>query len=372
MYLAVDSYNGVNGSLVTGPSGNSIFLPAAGCFEVYDKTDIGMTGNYWMAESEGEYAYFLKISKDMHSTGNMRKRFMGHTVRAVNGLRYKAETGDVHNVDDVSAEISVILSHVSNKGVNVGVEYLCEGSDVKSKSIEVYNDGEYLIKIDGLKPETTYRYRAFVLYDGTYSYGQYREFTTNDENGGSTDEKWVDLGLPSGIKWAAYNIGANTPTEYGKYFAWGETTTKSYYGEENYKFCHEGSDGSYVYDDMEDFSGNKDYDAATANWGYPARTPTMEECMELYQNCEWKWVTKNGVNGILFTGHNGKTIFLPASGSFEWDSTSEVGSYGMYWTSTPYRYRLGSSSFMMFDYEMITSEGSMNSFLGLTIRPVSN
>ena len=88
--------------------------------------------------------------------------------------------------------------------------------------------------------------------------------------------EWVDLGLPSGTKWATCNIGTSTPSGYGNYYAWGETSTKSSYTEANSRTYGK---------NISDFSGNTYYDAATANWGSGWRMPTYKEFQELKEKC---------------------------------------------------------------------------------------
>ena len=139
------------------------------------------------------------------------------------------------------------------------------------------------------------------------------------------DCQFVDLGLPSGVKWYTCNVGANAPHEYGNYYAWGETTTKSEYTPEN----------SLTYGrDMGDISGNPAYDAACANIGGSARMPTIEEMVEL-GNCTWIWTTQNGVSGVRITGQNGNSIFLPAAGYCYESLSCRIGE-GCYWSSTPH------------------------------------
>ncbi|MBO7570631.1 MAG: hypothetical protein J6T48_00610 [Bacteroidales bacterium] len=155
--------------------------------------------------------------------------------------------------------------------------------------------------------------------------------------------EYVDLGLPSGTKWATCNVGATTPEEYGDLFAWGETTPKSSYAWENYVWCI-GSNTTLT--TLTKYNTSSDYgfvdnittleasdDAATANWGSAWRMPTKEELDELISNCTSTWTTQNGVNGRLITGPNGNSIFLPAAGKDE-GSLSGVGSSGYYWSSS--------------------------------------
>ena len=149
---------------------------------------------------------------------------------------------------------------------------------------------------------------------------------TGNVSGTIAGHDYVDLGLPSGLKWATCNVGATTPEDYGNYYAWGETTTKSEYSEEN----------SLTYGrDMDDISGNVNYDAATANWGGSWRMPTRAEMEELIDNCSWTWTTQNGVNGMRATGTNGNSIFLPAAGGCKGSSPYDVGECGYYWSSWP-------------------------------------
>ncbi len=138
--------------------------------------------------------------------------------------------------------------------------------------------------------------------------------------------EYVDLGLPSGLKWATCNVGADKPEDYGDYFAWGETTTKSSYTEENSK-TWEKSMGS--------IAGNAQYDAARANWGGSWRLPTKVEFDELCEKCIWTWTTQGGHRGYKVTGPNGNSIFLPAAGIRNGTSLNNDGESGDYWSATP-------------------------------------
>ena len=149
----------------------------------------------------------------------------------------------------------------------------------------------------------------------------------------------VDLGLS--VKWATCNVGANTPEEYGNYYAWGETSTKSSYNFDNCK----------TWDcSLSDIRGNSSYDAARANWGGSWRLPTMAECDELAYNCTCLWTTQNGVAGMRFTSkRNGNSIFLPAAGWRIGPSMYGAGGHGYYWSSTPYESDTQSAYDLYFD-----------------------
>ena len=157
--------------------------------------------------------------------------------------------------------------------------------------------------------------------------------------GGSSggDEEVVDLGLPSGLKWRSMNVGASKPEDYGNYYAWGETTTKSSYSWSNYKFGHS-QNGEFSKYDTGPYTDNKtvldpEDDAATVNLGDGWRMATYKEWKELREQCTWTWTTRNGVKGMQVTGPSGKSIFLPAAGWYD-TSLKNRGSYGSYWTAS--------------------------------------
>jgi hypothetical protein len=149
--------------------------------------------------------------------------------------------------------------------------------------------------------------------------------STASKTGTHKGHEWVDLGLS--VKWATCNVGASTPGDYGNYYAWGETATKS-----NYDFATCASTGK----SWGDIGGNPSRDAARANWGGSWRMPTKAEFQELVDNCTWTWTTQNGKNGYKVTGKNGQSIFLPAAGYRFGDELYDGGEYGLFWSSTPY------------------------------------
>ena len=156
-----------------------------------------------------------------------------------------------------------------------------------------------------------------------------------------SDTNWVDLGLPSGLLWAKCNVGATVPEGYGDYFAWGETQPKSDYSWSTYQYCTVNGDGglatltkyntSSTYGTVDNMtvleSGD---DAATANMGNGACTPTKENWEELLNNTRAEWTTLNGVYGRRFTATNGNSIFLPATGYHKDSDSYFLGEYGFY------------------------------------------
>ena len=175
--------------------------------------------------------------------------------------------------------------------------------------------------------------------------------------------KYVDLGLPSGLKWAECNIGATTPEQYGDFYAWGELYTKSTYYQSN---CE-----TYGKKDIGDISGDTLYDAASANWGASWRMPTKIEMEELKRECNREWITINGVNGYKLTGPNGKSIFLPATGFRRESLHLNVNEYGAYWGSTPYQGEGNNSGYTYFLVDRYSVAWNSR-FMGFAIRPVSD
>lgn len=167
-------------------------------------------------------------------------------------------------------------------------------------------------------------------------------------------KEYVDLGLPSGTLWATCNIGADTPEDYGDYFAWGETKGynegKTNFDWSTYKWC-EGSEStmtkyctnsSYGYEGFTDDKTELDLedDAAYVNWGPAWRMPSKEQFDELINNnyTTTEWTTQNGVIGLkIMSKTNGNSIFLPAAGLRDGSSLNayaDVGSFGIYWSRT--------------------------------------
>ena len=143
----------------------------------------------------------------------------------------------------------------------------------------------------------------------------------------------VDLGLPSGTKWADRNLGADAPEGYGDYYRWGETTPHEDY--EAHPYPHLTKNGKFK--NLGDNIAGTEYDAATVNLGKDYRMPTFDQVKELLDCCTWKWTTLNGVKGMKVTGPNGNHIFFPASGyrNLSGGTLGYVGSIGYCWSASP-------------------------------------
>ena len=180
----------------------------------------------------------------------------------------------------------------------------------------------------------------------------------------------IDLGLPSGTKWAEWNIGASAPEEYGNYYAWGATSKKYYYYWNDYDYAsYDSISGLSVEFIGEDIAGT-DYDVAIKKWGGDWVMPTVAQYQELLDYCTHEWTKVNDVNGVLFTGANGNTLFLPAAGLIYASSYSYSGSTCYYWSSS-YHAEDGQLAYgLTCSNHNIHCSGDFR-FLGRSVRPVS-
>lgn len=199
----------------------------------------------------------------------------------------------------------------------------------------------------------------------------------------------IDLGLPSGTKWACCNVGANVPEGYGGYFAWGETEKKEFYNDVTYLYgsgVDSGGDGWYddyhengLYGEWQDIGSDiagTSYDVAHVTWGGGWRMPSLDQMKELLDNCSSSWASFNGVQGRLFKGKNGGSMFLPAAG-YRWDdgyfNDGNYGYHGYYWSSKQtygfdhyYAYHL----FIFCGDAYWNGQYSYNRVYGSSVRPV--
>lgn len=246
------------------------------------------------------------------------------------------------SVRDITKSTAKVVGQVdADGGAEVGERGMCwntEGSptnlDFCVKDAEC-GLGSYEIVLEDLAPNTRYYVKAYATNEYGTGYGEEKTFTTSSIEGTAYGHDWVDLGLPSGIKWATCNVGSTTPEGYGYYYAWGETVTKTEYNSSN-SATYGISVSQLQSQGYVDSDGNltRQYDAAAANWGGDWRMPTKEEQQELLNKCTWTWTTQNGVDGYNVEGPSGASIFLPAAGYRNGLSLSFAGNRSYYWSST--------------------------------------
>ena len=207
----------------------------------------------------------------------------------------------------------------------------------------------------------------------------------------STEEvEYVDLGLPSGLKWASCNLGATSPEQPGEYYAWGETALKEDYSWATYKYAKavtlEG--GSTVHRltkysidpdlGLNGFTDGKKQlepadDAATVKLGAPWRMPTEAEAEELLAGCTWTKETINDIPCLRATSKaNGKSIVICAAGLLSGTTNEARGTITTFWTSTLYSSECDRGlAFFELGKETFSPEvGYGLRFLGFPIRPV--
>jgi hypothetical protein len=140
----------------------------------------------------------------------------------------------------------------------------------------------------------------------------------------------IDLGLPSGTKWADRNIGALNPEDTGLYFSWGNTVGHEAGKDYDFEDDYDNTPGSELKGDID-----LEHDAARVNLGEPWKMPTKEQLKELVDNCESEVATLKGYLGRCFTSKiNGNSIFIPFAGYISGTSLLSRGSHGLYWSSS--------------------------------------
>ena len=272
----------------------------------------------------------------------------------------KVTTSSVSNITETSAKCG---GTVTASGYSVGSCGLCY-SELPNPTINSYitsdqvGTGTFTSTMSGLEPGTKYYVRAYATNEKGTSYGEQKSFTTLDDPtiGTINGYEYVDLGLPSGLKWATCNVGASSPEQHGDYYAWGETETKSTYTIEN----------SITYGvEMSDISGDPQYDVARKKWGSTWRMPTKDEMRELDKCKRENNIVINGIKGMKLTGPNGRFIFFPYNEII--DHTLKC------WTSTPNTY-IGTphSRACVIDEVLLgIADFSISRYCGCGVRPVS-
>ena len=368
-----DTVNGVKGLRFTGPNGNSIFMPAAGAYYGNDNYYVGEDGRYWSAEQvwDGTKAAFFLYLTGGGASGDNRSSFeVGMPIRPIycgdtdHLVDFKLSSidpvclpiGESHTIEITSGNNSYTILSSDESVATVGQggwASIEQGTSGKSIVISAVATGISIITaFDNMSGQ------KFIIAVKVIDPNSTIDIIGHEA---------VDLGLPSGTLWASNNIGADKEEDYGDYFAWGETEQKDSYYSHTYAFCADKNDeNSCVY--LGDIAGTE-FDAAHVNWGGLWHMPTQEQVKELIENCE-SWVTKhNGISGVLFTGPNGKSIFLPAAGFRAYSNIYSQGNAVQYWTSTQVA---NNTSTAYSFYTMNITNPTQARYLGLSVRPVAN
>lgn len=366
-YADISGYANLN--LLPVGSGNPVIgvevveAKAANNEDAVQSTAGSLVGNIFTVSFSGltpstEYKYRSFVTYGgITYYGTKYKTF---TTKAVVGV---TSTGEVSEVKRTSAILSASVQTEgldARESINVGFAWstskaaLCADGSYESTETSVRNvtDGVYSASLSGLSEGTTYYYASFTELGGVYVFSSVKDFETEVFVHKAAES--IDLGLS--VKWASYNVGAESPEEYGGYYAWGETEEKSDYSWSTYKWCNGSYDTQIKYctDSYYGTVDNKtilepEDDAATVNWGGNWRMPTLSEMEELMNECDWVWTSVNGVNGYLVTGSTGNSIFLPAAGCRYGTDVSYRGSLGYYWSATLYDYNSRDACYLFFN-----------------------
>ena len=334
------------------------------------------------------------------------------TVSVTGGITLVSEQAIVkfslYQADGTTPINATSLAITSTGDMKTGRVYESDATTITTQSVS----------LTGLEGSTNNLYVALCNYNATaytltatdaagntYTYGPKTATFTNGKyyevKVKMKTHEYVDLGLS--VKWATMNVGAESVTDRGNYFAWGETTGHAFgsgyeFSQDNYawynstdkytKYKHDGS--SWDYEVLE-----SDDDAATRNWGGMWRMPTKAEWEELLNedNCTWTWTTDykgdgSNVAGVIVTskkvGYTDKSIFLPATGLYNGDNNTGSEIYANYWSKSLYTDNRGTDHGPLYYYdfawklEILYDAGSLiwrrvqneNRYYGIGVRAV--
>ena len=306
--------NIVNGSASTA---RARFLTSGETLWIHNKTDKPIKVKHKGYDVKDKW-YYTKANVKITASPNIKTEAVGVSTDS-------EVFSDVIEID--AGESGYVLSRFVPTGVKIKDNCLImeiDGKEVKTNPIS-----------SEMTLENGKAYYWNVIWDGNRL-----RWETEPEH------EYVDLGLPSGTLWATCNVGANSPEEYGDYFAWGETEPKESYSWKTYKWDSDYGPTKYSDNDGKTELDLED-DAAYVNWGSNWRMPSKDQLRELSIYCNWEWIQQNNANGCKYTGPNGNTLFLPAAGNYSGSSILENANIlGLYWSRTlnvswpSYSYRL--------------------------------
>ena len=383
--------NGVNGWLVTSNlNGNIIFLPATGFLDRAKLFYDGQHLCYWSSTlCEANHTYDAQcVGGEPNGVGSGSEgnwRCDGIPVRPVYGDPLDIPVEDV--ILD-KTEQDLIVGRSTTLVATVLPSYATDNSVSWSSSNESVATVSSTGIVTGVAKGST------IITVTTVDGGKTATCrVTVSEAVSFPIPDAIDLGLPSGLKWASFNLGASKPEEYGDYFAWGELDP--YYSSQDPLTWKKGKEAGYYWasykwcmgsiDTMIKYCSNSIYgyngftdnktvldpedDAASVNLGDKWRMPTDAEWTELMDQCSWTWTTISGVNGRKVTGPNGNSIFLPAAGYWDRTSLIDVATFGLYRSASLYTEEPICAWFVDF-YSDEVFRSYFPHYSGLSVRPV--
>lgn len=331
-----------------GYAGRSIFLPVTGTMAGTELQDNG-SGYYWASTLHSAYPYaktlYIYSSKRSAGAGS---RSSGKVIRPVLG-KYEAKTISGVSIAPGSLVLAVGMTR------HLVARFVPEDADNPKVTWSSGNPGVATVAKDGTVTAVSLGEAAITV--KTIDGGLTATCTVTVKHESELAPQAVDLGLPSGVKWANMNVGATSPDDPGDYFAWGETEPyylpghaldnpctdwkpgKEGYRNSSYKWITSEYGGEYTKycrsDKAMSFSVfNYEDDAARANWGGEWRTPTLVEMFELLDNCHWKFETENGNTVARGTSKiNGNSIIIPAAGFRTYQNLKSYGNIATFMTT---------------------------------------
>ncbi|MCQ2232361.1 MAG: hypothetical protein MJZ30_10990 [Paludibacteraceae bacterium] len=276
-------------------------------------------------------------------------------------------------VDSIALEPMMKVKHLLLTQLNVSdtLSFLCHpDGDVKMEDLSWTSSDNKIAEVES--GVVTSRNYGNCIITGKY---KSREISCVVTVADLKGHDYVDLGLPSGTLWATTNLGSTLPEKCGSYYAWGEAGSKPVFSKGNSAWYEKDME---VMMEMgvvdENYTLKSGYDAATTSWGKFWRMPTSKEFDELL-SLKFAWTTLNNQKGVLITGYNGNTLFLPSSGGYD-EAEKQNPEDHYYWTSSA----IDSDDWVSEEMALCASSYwgqwfgvySHSKYIGAVIRPVLN
>lgn len=324
------------GFTVTGKNGASIFLPAVGHLEGTDS--IAAPTYYWTGQHAGtDSATVLRLDEDIHTLAHS-VRWSGNAVRPVYGvyrLPVEVAASEATGITRGSANVTVTLSGYLNDITSFGVMYAATMDSITNNTAKtvsfttVPESKTQTATINGLAEGCHYFYRAYAASASDTVYSETRSFQTTTR---FPVADYVDLGLPSGTKWATWNMGAEGVADYGEHIGWGDVTAELTPSDRSNAYA--------VGNTSDNIASNPAYDIVNAKWGGYWHIPTVEQFKELASSNYTTWEEVNdyqgsGISGYVVTSitYPDRSIFLPMAGFKSQSGVEYENGSSYYWTA---------------------------------------
>lgn len=334
------TWNGNGYTVTSNINENSIFLPSTGYLNPTDK--VNSPSFYWTGMHNGtDKADALKFDANKYALSDT-VRYLGCAIRPVYGeykLPVTISASTVGDPDEHSAKIKVSLSGYLGDLTKFGVYYASTTDSLTNHTAKVIEfsqsdipeSGSLNIDLTKLNEGTLYYYQAFAGSDNDTVYSNIDQFTTSTR---FPIAEYVDLGLPSGAKWAKWNMGAKSESDRGGYYGWGDATGDLDVSNSDLKSNDFTKDNT-----SSNIAGNPAFDIVKAKWGGYWQMPTTTQLLELANSnyTTWELVSNyqnSGNDGYVITSNiNGNKIFLPIAGYKNQHGVVEPNMSSYYWSS---------------------------------------